>query len=435
MDILVAPLGVLRVPAGQANHIVVQPQDGVGALIEFHHGLEFGLHLLRRAVDVRVVHAHAAHPQQPAHRAGILPAIDLPVFRQPQRQVPVAARLGGIDLVMVRAVHGAQSVGFLQGFGALAAFQHLHGRVHVVRVVGQVAGLAVQRLLGQVRGGHPLVAGLEFQFPGQLLQFVPKHGAVRQPERQAPADVVVDGENAQGAAQLLVIPGLGFLPAGQMFFQRLFAGEGPGVDAGHHGIAGIAPPVGAGDAAQLERIARQLGRVLDMGAFAHVQERAVAVEGKALEPLLLDQFRPVLPLVGFAHLLDALQGGLGIEFLPIEALALLEDFPHAPLDLGEILLGQGRAQHEIVVEAIGNGRPEAQRGARPHFQHRLRQHMRQAMANAVQRIVRRFPAALFQFAHPAIPPAPSRSPERENKPPTIVNPKAPEHMPEPPVPA
>ena len=111
--------------------------------------------------------------------------------------------------------------------------------------------------------------------------------------------------------------------------------------------------------------------------------------------MLGDQFRPVLPLVRLAHFLDALQRLGGREVFLVKALALLDDLPHAPFELREIRLGQRLAQEEVVVEAVLDGRTETQGGAGTQLQHRLRKHMRQAVANSVQLIVRLLRAAVF----------------------------------------
>ena len=107
-------------------------------------------------------------------------------------------------------------------------------------------GLEVEALPGQVRRGDSLIAGLELQFLGQLLKFIAHHRAVRQPQRQPPAHIVVDGKNAQFPAELLVIAALGLLPARHVIVELRLGRKGPSVDAGHHGVCGVAPPVGAG---------------------------------------------------------------------------------------------------------------------------------------------------------------------------------------------
>ena len=51
---------------------------------------------------------------------------------------------------------------------------------------------------------------------------------------------------------------------------------------------------------------------------------------------------------------------------------------------GEVLLRDRLAEDEVVVEAVGDRRAEAQRRPRAELHHRLREHVREAVANAVE---------------------------------------------------
>ena len=73
--------------------------------VQVDHVGELLLELLLRAVDVRVVHLHRAHAHQAEQLAAFLVAVAGAVLGQAQRQVAVAARLAGEDLVVHRAVH------------------------------------------------------------------------------------------------------------------------------------------------------------------------------------------------------------------------------------------------------------------------------------------------------------------------------------------
>ena len=65
---------------------------------------------------------------------------------------------------------------------------------------------------------------------------------------------------------------------------ELLAGrEGPRVDARHHRVVGVAPPVGPGDRAELEARLGQLPRVLHVRPVAHVEEGAVRVEADRVD--------------------------------------------------------------------------------------------------------------------------------------------------------
>ena len=94
------------------------------------------------------------------------------------------------------------------GFGAVvlgAAVLGGQGREHALGVVRQVAGRVVERLLGEVRRRDALVPGLELERLDEGLELVADHRAVRQPQGQAAADVVVDVVDAELLAELLVV--------------------------------------------------------------------------------------------------------------------------------------------------------------------------------------------------------------------------------------
>ncbi len=110
VDVLFLALRIAEVGSRQAHRVAVESEDRVRLGIHRQHRFELVLHLRGRAVDVRVVHAHAAHAHESADRAGILAAIHLAVFRQPQRQVAIAARRRRIHLVMMRTVHRSQRI-------------------------------------------------------------------------------------------------------------------------------------------------------------------------------------------------------------------------------------------------------------------------------------------------------------------------------------
>ena len=258
-----------------------------------------------------------------------------------------------------------------------------------------MARLREQIALGDVRRGDALVAGLELQLHRELLQLVADHRAGRQPQRQAAPHLVVQHEQVEFAPELLVVALLGELVGRDGGIEFGLAGESPSVDARHHHVVGIAPPVRPGDVAQLEGVAGDVAGGVHVRPFAHVQKRAVAIEGEALEAVLRHQLRRVFALVRLLHGVQPRIGFGQRNLFPIEALPLLEDALHAPLDIGEVRLGKGFAQDEVVVEAVLDGRAEAERGAWAHLQHRLRQHVRQAVADAVEGIALAAQAALF----------------------------------------
>jgi hypothetical protein len=82
----------------------------------------------------------------------------------------------------------------------------------------------------------------------------------RAAQRKALADVVLDVEEIELFAELLVIAREVFLVARHILAERGLALERPRVDARHHHVVRIAAPIRAGNALQLERVARNLLR-------------------------------------------------------------------------------------------------------------------------------------------------------------------------------
>ncbi len=108
------------------------------------------------------------------------------------------------------------------------------------------------------------------------LQLLADDGAVRGPEDQALADVLVDDEELQVPAELAVVAVLRLLDLLEVLGQLLLGREGGAVDALELLVLLVAPVVGAGDREELERL--QLGAVAHVGARAEVHELAVLVE-------------------------------------------------------------------------------------------------------------------------------------------------------------
>ena len=106
--------------------------------IHFVDRLEFIRELIRRAVNVCIVHLHGSHPHQPHELSRLLVAIAGAVFGQSQGQFAIAAGRGGENLVVMRAVHGLEVVTLLDlRLPTLCGiFGQLHGREHAFRIIG-----------------------------------------------------------------------------------------------------------------------------------------------------------------------------------------------------------------------------------------------------------------------------------------------------------
>ena len=202
-----------------------------------------------------------------------------------------------------------------------------------------MSGLPVQINLCQGGRGDPLIAVGELEILGVALELIADDRALGQPQREAFPNGLINVVDVELAAQLFMIPGERFfvgVHVGVELFLRL---EGPGVDARHHHVAGVAAPIGASEAPQLEGIPGDGLRGIHVGAFAHIHEGAVTIEGQLREVMALKKRFRVFPLVGLPHFLEARHGGVVGQVLAVEALALLDDLPHAPLDFREVRIG------------------------------------------------------------------------------------------------
>ena len=108
------------------------------------------------------------------------------------------------------------------------------------------------------------IAGLLFHLLGKLFQLFDHHAAIRKPERQAGADLIIEDEDFQFPAQLAMVALLGFFQLCKIIFKLLRRFPGRAIDALQHLVLFVAAPVRARDGHQLERI------LLDLFcAFAH----------------------------------------------------------------------------------------------------------------------------------------------------------------------
>ncbi len=133
-------------------------------------------------------------------------------------------------------------------------------------------------------------------------------------------------------------------------------------------------PVGARDGAELEGVGPDLAGGGDVGAAAEVKE-AVLLVGRDSALECLDE----LDLEGLIRE-EPLSLFLG-DFLADEFRARGDDAAHLLLDGGEVLLGDGLRQLEVVVEAVLYGGADAELGARVELQDCLGKDVRGRVAD------------------------------------------------------
>ena len=173
----------------------------------------------------------------------------------------------------------------------------------------------------------------------------------------------------------------------QIGLKVVFAGPGGAVDTLQLRLGVVAPPIGARELGQLERLAHQTRRG-QVRPAAEVLPLALMIDG---DRLVLGQVADDLGLVGLAHGLEAGDGGVSRHDLAREAFAALHDLAHPGFDLGQIVQTEGRFAGEVVIEAVLDGGADGDLRAGEELLHRLRHHMAGVVADHLQdgRIVAR----------------------------------------------
>src|SRR5690606_26680858 len=80
VDVFLLAFGVLGIPGGETEIIITQAQDLIDTPMHVHDGEELVFDLLLGAIDVCVVHAHAADAEEPREGAGVFEAVDVSIF-------------------------------------------------------------------------------------------------------------------------------------------------------------------------------------------------------------------------------------------------------------------------------------------------------------------------------------------------------------------
>ena len=210
-----------------------------------------------------------------------------------------------------------------------------------------------------------LIAAADQLAVEEVLQFVPHHRPLGQPEDQARADGRIDEEQFELLAQHAMVAALGLFDLPQVVFEFLLAEEGRAVEPLQLLARGVAPPVRPGHRQQLE--GADGAGAGDVRPAAKIDELALAIErhGRLRRQPSLFQ---VLDLQRLAQIAAELDRRLAVHFDPLERLVFLDDPGHFGLDLREVGLRQGVLHLEIVIEAVGHRRPEGQLHAleQPH---------------------------------------------------------------------
>ena len=198
-------------------------------------------------------------------------------------------------------------------------------------------------------------------------------------EDQSGPGEFLDAEEVELLAQLAVVALLGLFHLFEIGFQILRREEGGAVDALQLLVVLVALPVGAGDREQLERL--DLRGAWQVRAAAEIDEVGPQrVLAEYFAGLLFDQLA-LHP--GLGVLLEALRFGGEDAFVGERARL---DLPHFLLDFFEVVRGERSGAVEIVVEAVLDGRADAELGFGIEFEHGGGQQVRGGVAVDLERL-------------------------------------------------
>lgn len=178
-------------------------------------------------------------------------------------------------------------------------------------------------------------------------------------------------------ADAAVIAHFGFFDALDVSLKLLLVGPGGAVDALQLLVLGIAAPVGAGNAGQLEGL--QEARVGHVRAAAHVHVFLVVVHahGLDLRGHVLDQAQLVVLATRLEDLDDLRTRGDLLDHVVV----LGNQLAHALFDGGHVVRGERTLGVDVVVEAFGDDRADHHLDVRVQLLDRMADQMRGGVAD------------------------------------------------------
>ena len=220
-----------------------------------------------------------------------------------------------------------------------------------------------------------LVARLAVDLAHVLLDDLPDLPALRVPEHQARC-LFLHVEQVELLAELAVVALFGLLDAQDIGGQLLLVGPGRAVDALQLLVLGVATPVGAGDAGQLEGLEET--RVRHVRAATHVDVFLVVVEAHGLlVGHVLDQAQLVVLAAGLEFGND-----LVARLDPLDHVIFgIDQLDHALFDRGQILGRERPLVPDVVVETFLDDRPDDHLGVGKQLLDRMADQVRAGMAD------------------------------------------------------
>ena len=165
-----------------------------------------------------------------------------------------------------------------QGEAFLSFVMRVTQNEHAVQIVVPVAGNTIQIALSHQRSLGQQIATLLLHILNPALQKLDYASALRQQDGQTLANIIYSGEVFQITAQLIVVTLQGFSLLRQICVQLFLLGEGHAVNTLQHFAFGIAAPVSAGSAGQLNSVALNAAGGVQVGTGAQIGEIALLIE-------------------------------------------------------------------------------------------------------------------------------------------------------------
>ncbi len=187
-----------------------------------------------------------------------------------------------------------------------------------------------------------------------------------------------EAEKVELFAELAMVALLRFVQNGEVLCELGLGLECRAVNTLKLWILRLAAPVGARNAHQFHCF--DIVRVLDVRAAAEVQEVAFLISGHG-RGAIGSQRVDDLELERLVHLREDFFRFRDRVLFARKRLVGLDDLGHLFFDLRKIFRSQLHIEFDVVIEAVLNGRADAELGLRPETRNRMRHHVRSRVAH------------------------------------------------------
>src|SRR5690606_10852255 len=340
------PVGIITHPifrtSGQLQLDVIEAKIAIDLQGQSNKVGRLGLDLLIGTENVRIILSEPAHPHQTMQRTRRLVTMTGAELSQTQRQLTVALQPLIEYLNVARAVHRLDRV--------IAAFRL--GSKHVRRVMFPVSGTLPQHPIHHLRRANLAVASVTLELAHVLLKDLIDSPAVRMPEHHA-RRFFLGMEQIQALADFAMIALFGFFDSRDIGSQLLLVRPRSTVDTLQLLVLGIAAPIGAGNAGQLESLEKTgIGHVR---ATAHVDIFFVIVQAHGF---LIGHVFDQAQLVILASLAKYLNHFITRRHFLDDIVLSSDQLAHALLDGRHIFWRKAALVGDVVIEAFIDDRPD-----------------------------------------------------------------------------